>query len=87
MPYWTIIVWLLVGAAVGYFGRKHLAQYIGSASPGMPVDVITGAVGGFLGGYILAVLGAGGFIGSILTIIAAALFAAVLMKFNYKLKQ
>ena len=73
MALWTLLVWLAVGAVAGILARKIM----GGTSPfGMIGDVILGIVGGVLGGYIVALLGAadtGGIIGSVVVALLGAL--------------
>ena len=48
MPVWVLIVWLVVGIAVGLVARRLFA----GQAPGGPLgDLVMGIVGALLGGY------------------------------------
>ncbi len=84
MALWTLILWLIIGAAAGLLGRK----LIGGAPPfGTAGDVILGLAGGVVGGYILALLGASGGVGVVGSFIAALLGALLLIWLSNKLKK
>lgn len=84
MALWTLILWLVIGAAAGLLGRK----FIGGIPPfGTVGDVILGIAGGVVGGYILALLGATGGGGIVGTFIAALLGALLLIWLSNKLKK
>jgi uncharacterized membrane protein YeaQ/YmgE (transglycosylase-associated protein family) len=76
MALWTLIVWLVIGAAAGVVGRK----VIGGTPPfGMVGDLILGIAGGVVGGYGLALVGASGPGGVIGSFVTALLGAVVLL--------
>ncbi|MEE9492172.1 MAG: GlsB/YeaQ/YmgE family stress response membrane protein [Gammaproteobacteria bacterium] len=83
MALWTLLVWLVIGAAAGLLARK----IIGGNSPfGTIGDIILGCAGGVVGGYILAMAGAAGTAGIVGSFIAALLGALLLIWSAGKLK-
>jgi uncharacterized membrane protein YeaQ/YmgE (transglycosylase-associated protein family) len=84
MPLWTLIVWLLIGAAVGYFAQRLM----GGKSPyGMLGDVLLGLVGAVSGGYGLALLGITGNGGVVATFLVALGGALALLWAVRKIKR
>jgi uncharacterized membrane protein YeaQ/YmgE (transglycosylase-associated protein family) len=52
MPVWTLIIWLIIGAAAGLAARRTLA---GGPPGGLTGDLVLGIVGALLGGYGVAI--------------------------------
>ncbi|MEA3411644.1 MAG: GlsB/YeaQ/YmgE family stress response membrane protein [Pseudomonadota bacterium] len=80
MALWTLVVWVVIGAAAGLLARKILG---GTPPFGTTGDVILGMAGSVVGGYIVALLGAsgtGGIIGSFIAALAGALLLIWLSK-------
>ena len=48
MPVWVLIVWLAIGAAMGFLGRRIVG---GQAPGGQLGDLVMGIVGALLAGY------------------------------------
>lgn len=51
MPLWVLIVWLIIGAGVGFAAPRMLS---GQAAGGQLGDLVLGIVGALLGGYGLS---------------------------------
>lgn len=84
MALWTLLVWVLIGAAAGIVGRK----IIGGIPPfGTVGDVILGLAGGVVGGYLLAIVGASGGAGIIGSFITALLGALLLIWLSNRIKK
>ena len=84
MPVWTLIVWLVAGAAAGFVTRKS----IGGVAPfGSIGDLIISAASGVVGGYIMAMFVPATTLGLILTTVAAVVVAVVLILLSGKIKQ
>ncbi|MGF1546763.1 MAG: GlsB/YeaQ/YmgE family stress response membrane protein [Thiotrichales bacterium] len=85
MPAWSLIAWLVIGAAVGFLARR----YIGGTPPfGKVGDIILGIAGGVVGGYIPAILGIGAtVIGLVVTLITALLGAALMLWLSNRIKR
>jgi uncharacterized membrane protein YeaQ/YmgE (transglycosylase-associated protein family) len=84
MALWVLIVWLIVGAVIGFLAKNWIA---GSSPFGQAGDIILGAAGGVVGGYLLALLGATGTAGIIASIIVAAIAGLLLVWLSRKLKK
>jgi uncharacterized membrane protein YeaQ/YmgE (transglycosylase-associated protein family) len=70
---WTLIVWVAIGAAAGLLARRILG---GTPPFGTIGNVILGMAGSVVGGYIVALLragGTGGIVGSFVAALAGAL--------------
>ncbi len=80
----TLLIWLVIGLAVGFVARKML----GGASPfGAVGDIILGGAGGVVGGYLLAYIVKPATVGGLITTyIAAAAGAAVLVWLSGNMK-
>ena len=72
MPVWTLIVWLLIGAAAGYTAQRIMK---GRSPGGLLGDLALGIIGAIVGGYGLALLGIGGNGGIVATFIVALVVA------------
>ena len=78
MPAWSLLVWLTIGAIAGLIARG----FVGGIPPfGKIGDMILGIAGGVVGGYGLALLGAGGSgtVGGLIVTCVAALAGALLL--------
>lgn len=76
MPAWSLFLWLAIGAIAGLVARG----FIGGTPPfGKIGDLILGIAGGVVGGYLLALLGAGGTLGGLIGTCIAALAGALLL--------
>jgi uncharacterized membrane protein YeaQ/YmgE (transglycosylase-associated protein family) len=76
MPAWSLIVWLVIGAAAGLVAR-HL---IGGTPPfGKAGDMVLGIAGGVVGGFLLALAGVGGTVGGLIGTMVTAFLGAVLL--------
>jgi len=76
MPAWSLFLWLAIGAIAGLVARG----FIGGTPPfGKIGDLILGIAGGVVGGYLLAVLGAGGTLGGLIGTCISALVGALLL--------
>lgn len=76
MPTYVLLLWLIIGALVGWSAPK----FLGTPGPyGLGGDLGAGAIGAVLGGYVLGLLGASGTIGLILSLLTAAIGAAILL--------
>lgn len=84
MPLWTLFVWLIVGAIAAFVTRKSIA---GNPPFGAIGDLIIGAAGGVIGGYVLAMFVAATNLGLILSVIAACVVAVVLIMLSGKVKK
>ena len=84
MPVWTLLIWLLAGAAAGFVTRKSAG---GLAPFGLIGDLVIGSAGGVVGGYIAAMFVPATTLGLILTTIAAVVLAAVLILLSGNIKK
>jgi uncharacterized membrane protein YeaQ/YmgE (transglycosylase-associated protein family) len=75
----TLFVWLVLGAGAGYFGSKLFKP----AGPGWAVDIVLGAIGAVVCGYIGAMMGISGVSGvnlaSLLSVIVAVVGALAVL--------
>lgn len=76
MPVWTLIVWLVIGAAAGFTAQKMMK---GSSPGGLLGDLVLGIIGSLVGGYGLALLGISGNGGLIATFVVALVGALFLI--------
>jgi uncharacterized membrane protein YeaQ/YmgE (transglycosylase-associated protein family) len=76
MPVWTLLVWLVIGAAAGFTAQKIMK---GSSPGGLLGDLVLGIIGSLVGGYGLALLGISGNGGLVATFLVALLGAIVLI--------
>ena len=57
MPVYSLLLWIAIGAVVGWLAQRIL----GKVGPyGLVGDIIVGIVGAIIGGYLLGLLGASG---------------------------
>lgn len=78
----NIIIWIIVGAIAGWLASKVMGT---SKKQSLGEDIIVGIVGGFLGGFILDLLGIGGDVSGInIGSIFVAFIGAVLLLFILK---
>jgi uncharacterized membrane protein YeaQ/YmgE (transglycosylase-associated protein family) len=76
MPAWSLIVWLVIGAAAGLVARRA----IGGTPPfGKVGDMVLGIAGGVVGGFLLALAGVGSTVGGLIGTMVAALVGAVVL--------
>lgn len=69
MPAYAFLLWIVIGGIVGW----RVSPYLGGAGPfGAKGDIVAGILGGIVLGYLLALLGGGSVI---LSLIAAAIGA------------
>lgn len=83
MPVWTLIVWLLIGAAAGYLAQRIMG---GQSPGGLLGDLVLGILGAIVGGYGLSLIGIGGNGGIVATFIVALVGALFLIWVVRKLK-
>lgn len=84
MPLWTLFIWLIVGAVAAFVTRKTIA---GKPPFGAIGDLIVGAAGGVVGGYMLAMFVPATNLGLILSVIAAIVVAVVLIMLSGKIRK
>ena len=84
MPTWSLLVWLAVGVIVGLVARR----WIGGMPPfGKIGDLVLGAAGGVVGGFLLALSGIGATIAGLIgTMVAAAVGAGAMIALSNKIK-
>lgn len=72
MPFWALIVWLVIGGAAGILAGKFMGQ---NRPFGLIGDIGLGVVGSVIGGYLLALMGMGsdGMVGTFITAFIGAL--------------
>jgi len=76
MPVYALLLWLVIGAVIGFLARRIL----GKKGPfGLAGDIIIGIVGAIIGGYLLGLLGATGSMGIIVSFLAAVVGAVLLL--------
>jgi len=74
MPAWSLIVWLVIGAAAGLVARG----IIGGEPPfGKAGDILLGIAGGVVGGFLLALAGVGGTVGGLIGTMITSLIGAL----------
>ena len=74
MPLWTLLVWLLIGAAAGFVAQRIMK---GQSPGGLLGDLVLGIIGALVGGYGLALLGIsgnGGIVATFIVAVAGAIF-------------
>lgn len=66
----TVVIFLVIGAATGWFAGKYMKD----EGFGLSGNIIIGAIGGIVGGYLfrLLVFAVGSLIGSMVTAVAGA---------------
>lgn len=84
MPVWTLLVWLVIGAAAGFTAQKIMK---GSSPGGLLGDLVLGIIGSLVGGYGLALLGISGNGGIAATFIVALVGALFLIWLVRQLKK
>ena len=84
MPTWSLLVWLAVGAIAGFLTRR----WIGGRPPfGRLGDLVLGAAGGVVGGFVLALTGVGATLGGLIgTVITAVIGAGLLIWLSNRIK-
>ncbi|NLE95814.1 MAG: GlsB/YeaQ/YmgE family stress response membrane protein [Dehalococcoidia bacterium] len=76
MPVYALLIWLVIGAVIGFLARRIL----GKAGPfGLIGDIVVGIVGAIIGGYLLGLLGATGSSGILVSFLAALVGAILLL--------
>ena len=83
MPVWTLIVWLLIGAAAGYLAQRIMG---GQSPGGLLGDLVLGILGAIVGGYGLSLIGIAGNGGIVATFVVALVGALFLIWVVRKLK-
>lgn len=78
MPVWTILVWLIIGAAAGFLAPRIFG---GTAPGGQLGDLALGVIGAVAGGYgiLLTGLGGGATVGALILTVAGAVIGAALL--------
>lgn len=76
MPIWTLLVWLLIGAAAGYLAQRIMG---GTSPGGLLGDLVLGIVGAIAGGYGLSLVGVAGNGGIVATFVVALIGALFLV--------
>lgn len=76
MPVYSLILWIVIGAVVGWLAQRIL----GKVGPfGLIGDIIVGIVGAIIGGYLLGLLGATGGGGIFVSFLTALIGALILV--------
>ena len=70
-----LISWLIVGAIAGWLA----GQFMRGGGYGLVGDIVIGALGAFVGGFLLTVLGIGGSAGLVGSIVVAFVGAVILI--------
>lgn len=80
----TVVIFLVIGAVAGWFAGKNMKD----GGFGLWGNIVIGAVGGIVGGYIfrLLVFAVGSLIGSMVTAVAGAVTALFIVKLYKKPK-
>ena len=81
MALWVLFVWLVVGLITGFITRQVFKRKSGF---GMIGDGILGAVGGIIGGYLVALTIIGSSLGGLILTIASAISCAMLVTWSAK---
>ena len=81
----SVVIWIILGAIVGLFATRMLGEQFPLRTAGA---IVTGALGGFLGGGIVAAIGSrtvSGFdlLSAVTALVGAALLIAVLRQFGH----
>ena len=76
MPVYALLLWLVIGAVIGFLARRILGK---SGRFGLAGDIVVGIVGAIIGGYLLGLLGATGSTGIIVSLLAALVGALLLL--------
>jgi uncharacterized membrane protein YeaQ/YmgE (transglycosylase-associated protein family) len=74
-----LVVWMLTGAALGWLAYSHLGL---NQDRGLATSIIIGAVGGVIGGRLVAPMFAPGELSIATVLLAGAVAAAVLAASN-----
>ena len=80
----TVVIFLVIGAAAGWFAGKNMKD----GGFGLSGNIIIGAIGGIVGGYLfrLLVFAVGSLIGSMVTAVAGAVALLFIVKLYKKPK-
>ena len=76
MPVYALLLWLVIGAVIGFLARRILGK---QGRFGLAGDIIIGIIGAIIGGYLLGLLGASGSMGLIVSLLAAVVGAVLLL--------
>ncbi len=76
MPVYTIFLWAIIGAIVGWQAKRIFGK-IGRF--GLIGDIIIGIVGAIIGGYLIGLLGATGTGGILVSLLTALVFSVLLI--------
>lgn len=80
----TVMIFLVIGAAAGWFAGKNMKD----GGFGLSGNIVIGAIGGIVGGYLfrLLVFAVGSLIGSMVTAVAGAVALLFIVKLYKKPK-
>ncbi len=80
----TVVIFLVIGAAAGWFTGKNMKD----GGFGLSANIAIGAIGGIVGGYLfrLLVFAVGSLIGSMVTAVAGAVALLFIVKLYKKPK-
>lgn len=80
----TVVIFLVIGAAAGWFAGKNMKD----GGFGLSGNIVIGAIGGIVGGYLfrLLVFAVGSLIGSMVTAVAGAVALLFIVKLYKKPK-
>lgn len=83
MPLYSLILWIVIGVVAGWLAPRLL----GKVGPfGKTGDIVIGAVGALIGGYLLGLLGANGGDGTFVSLLTALVGALALLWGSRKLR-